>query len=185
MGRRTKVQKIAYYDAKVHGFKSQAQMRYLLEMARQHEDRYDWVWDVLSDHGVPEKEEALNTYWTGPYKISPDTPSYVYTGRPQVELQQTASLINGLIKLADELDEESSWKQAQKVDEIIARKAQVISPVDEFDAQVVANTFWELWKTEPVESIWQRLESFKDYQTLPSAVQVMVERLISDKLKDR
>lgn len=160
--------KKAYYDAKIHGIKTRPQLRYLLHMYDEYPDQYSWIWDHISPDLVAEMdEEALNTYWTRPYAKSPETPSYNYTGGRKMseetkkELEQTAA-VNKLVKTA-----------------------QTITPVDEFDAQVVANTFWSLWKTEPVESMWERLANFEDFKMLTSHVQTEVERLISDKLKDR
>ena len=82
---------------------------------------------------------------------------------------------------------ESVKKELQQTAAVsrICKTAQLISPVDEFDAQVVANTFWTLWKTEPVEELWNLLENFEDYKALAPHVKALVEQLISDKLKDR
>lgn len=96
------------------GFDSRAQMRYLLRMAKDHPEKYSWVFKALKEHGVPKVEGPLHTYWEGPYQVSPETPSYTYTGR-------TGSLAK-LIVIAQKLDNLGSLKSALRLS-ILADKS--------------------------------------------------------------
>lgn len=131
--------KIAFYDAKSKGFKSKAQMRLLLDWARKNPSKYSWVFDVLREHGIPSQDEASNEYWEAPYNISPSTPSYTYKSRK-------GSMLNKLIKLANDLDENGYYSQAEKIDSMFLPA----STLNENKAEAAAKSFMSLWENNLV-----------------------------------
>jgi hypothetical protein len=175
------MKKQAIYDAQNLGFRSKNQMRFLLDLASKYPDRYKWVYDVLKEHGVPERDSPLLTYWEGPYNVSPDTPSYTYKSKRKTE----SMLIEKLIKFANELDNRGLSVQADKLDEIIP------ALLNTNKAMQVANAFWSLWKNEipttkeGLLSFFNHFESFKLLQELYSSDQEEARRYLGDKILGR
>ena len=174
------MRKQSRYDARDLGFKTKPQMRYLLKMLWEYPEEYSWVKDVLKDHGIPDPEEALRTYWTGPYKKSPDTPSYVYTGG------KSASTRAKLIRIAKQLNHLGS-SCASKLNKLAIRHIDI----DEKHARAVANTFWVINKEDVTKDPEQRyewfgrLENFRPYQELNEETKQEVYRLLGDKILGR
>jgi len=172
-----------------NGFQSKPQVRYLLHLMRLYPDRYSWVKDALKDHGMPEEEEPLHTYWEGPYKVSPDTPSYTYTGR------RSANLKN-LLKLAEKLDLRGKAKEAETLDLFVAKKAAIeMKPfiIDERAAKETANRYWSIRGNEITRSstttdlakLFKRFEDFEPYKLLSASSQEEAQKYLSDLLKDK
>ena len=161
---------------KEKGFDSKAQARLLMMWARDHEDKYGWVWDVLRNHGLPSTEKVEPAYWAEPYNISPETPSYTYIGRASLNLK--------LVKFAQMLDDSGFEDQADKLDEIVLLNKR--TPRD------VANSFWSVRgneiKKNDSDSIlraFSLLEGFKDYKELNPADQEEAKRVVGDKILGR
>lgn len=173
------MKKEAFYDAKTKGFKSRAQMRLLLDWARKDPSKYSWAIDILREHGVPDREESLNTYWEAPYNISPDTPSYVYKSK-------RSSFLGQLTKFADALDEKGFHDQAEKIDSITIPKAML----DDKKAKEAAYSFWSLWKNdlkktpEGINHFFEVFNKSSLMQKLNSASQIAAEQYLSDKVKE-
>jgi hypothetical protein len=174
------MKKISYNDMKTKGFETRPQMRYLLQLARKYPDRFSWVYDVLKNHGVPSEETALNTYWSGPYNVSPETPSYTYTGRK-------GSMLEKIIKLAQAFDDNGNASTAKKLDTVVVRSVMI----DQDAAEEVANMFWTIRKNElpkdpEMQSKWfERLQSFEPFQGLNRETQEESERILGDKILGR
>jgi hypothetical protein len=172
------VKKEAINNIRQKGFDSKAQMRYLLYLAREYPEKYSFVYDILGEHGVPSEDGPFHTYWTGPYKVSPDTPSYVYTGR--------SAMVQKLVRVAQHLDDVGRPLSAKRVDAIAQRVF-----LDEELANKVANMYWIVRKdeisTDPEKLIrwFDKLQEFKPYQQLDSATQQEVERILGDKILGR
>ena len=114
------VKKIAFNDLKENGFQTKSQMRYLLRLAREHPEKYEWVYDILREHGAPGRDGPLGTHWYtidegGYYNMSPETPSYKYKKR-------SASLIVKIIKAAESFDETGETKKAEQLDKIASKQ---------------------------------------------------------------
>jgi hypothetical protein len=174
------VKKESINNIKQKGFDSLAQMRFLLHLAREHPEKYSFVFDILKEHGVPKKEKVDPAYWKGPYKVSPDTPSYIYTGR------SATNNLEKLIRIAQHLDDMGNLSSSTKLDKVVRRTF-----LQEELANRVANMFWTIRKDEvtndPSElAKWfNRLENFEPYKKLDSATQQEVERKLGDKILGR
>lgn len=175
-----------------NGFQSKPQVRYLLRLMRLYPDQYSWVKDALKDHGMPERDEPLHTYWDEPYNVSPDTPSYRYTGRRKSELKT-------LIKLANKLDAQGKEEKARILDLFISKKIQAnakqLAPfvIDEKSAKEVANQYWSVRGNEIVKDsssvdlvkFFDKFEEFKPYNLLSPLSQQEAHRFLGDLLKDK
>lgn len=175
------MKKQALNNIKQKGFDSKAQMRYLLFLARKYPNKYDFVFDVLREHGVPSKEKEENAYWEAPYKVSPDTPSYRYKKR-----KSAMSIEQKLLKIANFFDESNS-SSASKIDKILHRRV-----VINYDlARIVANAFWSMHKNEisrdpeEMHHWFMKLHTFKAFQQLNSETKQEAERMLSDRLMGR
>lgn len=165
--------KKALNPVRTKGFDSKAQMRYLLMLLRKYPDKYSWVKDALRDHGAPATEGPLHTYWEPPYNISPETPSYVYTRRSQIDAM--------LVKFANKLLDHGKTDLARKI---------ISGP------QNAANTFWTLFgrdvekskgDQEALVEWFDRFNNFlaKSYGELSSQDKVEAYRCFGDKILDR
>lgn len=165
--------KKARNPVKEKGFDSKAQMRYLLMLMRKYPDKYSWVKDALKTHGAPATEGPLRTYWEPPYNVSPDTPSYIYTGR--------RSQINTMIvKFADKLVESGKTHLA----------IHIVNPWH------AANAFWAMFKVEmkadkanqeALVTWFEKFDAFldKNYPSLTKLERVEAHRSLGDKILDR
>ena len=173
--------KKAYYDANSLGFRTRPQMRYLLNLYKRDPSRYAWVARVLKEHGATSEEAALKTYWDEPYRESPDTPSYKYTGRK--------AMLEKLIKIAQKFDDFGNSEAAKKLDTVVIRKMMV----DEDAAQSVANAFWSVRKNEVPSNpeklvifINETLSEFRPFQRLPNEeTREEARRMVADKILGR
>lgn len=177
------IDKKALNPVKERGFQSKSQMRYLLMMAKKYPGEYSWVLDAFKRHGTPGEEGPLQTYWTGPYNKSPDTPSYVYTGRGR------KAMLEKLIKIAQKFDDSGNPETAKKLDKVVVRKMMV----DENAAKLAANAFWVLRKNEVPKDpeglalfLDQKFSEFKPFQMLPnSETKEEAKRMVADKILGR
>lgn len=173
----------AIYDAQSLGFQSQPQMRYLLRMLYEYPDRYGWVADVLREHGVPAREEALHTYWEGPYNLSPKTPSYTYTGKKKKE----SCMKERMQKFAEKMKTMGKTVLADRVDSGIQFLDKELEPHE------VANSFWALHANEiqaattPQELMkwFLRFNKFEPMTKLEPQEQEEAKRFLGDLVKGR
>lgn len=109
------MKKEARNPVRQNGFANKAQMRLLLQWAKQYPEKYKWVFEVLREHGTPSDDGPLHTYWTGPYNVSPEKPSYVYTGGKKGSLER-------LVRVAQAFDDLGNIRVAQKLDRITFKR---------------------------------------------------------------
>ena len=167
------------------GFQTKAQMRYLLQMARKHPDKYKWVFDVLKDHGVPSDEGPLHTYWAPPYNVSPETPSYTYVGKGR----RAMNSVEKILKVAQALEDNGSPESAEKLDQIVLKSVMI----DEQAAKEVANMFWSLRKNEApprddqeaMADFFMKFEEFEPYFRLNPATKTEAKNRLGDKVLGR
>lgn len=159
------MKKIALNPLRETGFQSKAQMRYLLRMAKEDPEKFSFVYDVLREHGVPSEDGPLHTYWTGPYNTSPETPSYVYTGRSASDLESFVKKAKA--KVAD-------FSRAPMYDDNRAKQ--------------VANQFWTIRGSEFSDSLTldqmaeklNSLEQFQPYSELDEATKQEARNYVGD-----
>lgn len=169
----SKLTKQARNSIKENGFQSAAQARLLMMWARDYPAKYDWVWDVVRDHGIPEKEQVDNVHWEGPYNVSPTTPSYTYVAKMKLKL----------VKFAQMLDDAGFEEEAEKLDVVL---------MDKKNPREVANSFWAVRGSEikkndsdSILRAFSLLESFDEYKELDPADQEEAKRTIGDKILGR
>lgn len=173
---------IAWNAVKQNGFQTKAQMRFLLYLMQQYPSKYSWVKDVLRDHGVPSDEGPLHTYWSGPYNVSPETPSYVYHGKGKKK--RKATLIDRLRVFGGKLDSHP---------ELLDELDDTITMLEHETPQAVANQFWSLWKNDmrtasnPEDlAMWMdRFYQFAEMRNLSPQDVVEAQRYLGDKLLGR
>lgn len=177
------MKKIALNPVREQGFDSKAQMRFLLQRAREYPNEYSWVIDALKEHGVPESEGPLHTYWTGPYNKSPDTPSYIYTGR------KSNMQIEKLIKIAQQFDDLGNSETAKKLDTVAIKNVMV----DEDAARSAVNAFWLIRKNEievnnpeKLAQLFHTFLKFEGYKKLPNEeTKEEAKKMLGDKILGR
>ena len=176
------MKKKAYNPVKTKGFDSKAQARYLLHLLQEHPEKYSWVKEVIKEHGLPSEEGPLHTYWEGPYNVSPETPSYKYTGRKS---KKEADLISRLTRLATKLKERNI--SAEKIDN-------AIKILSRNDPKELANSFWSLWgnsirrERHNQEALGRWMSKFHDFLSkyeLSSKDRIEAEHYFGDKILDR
>jgi len=174
------MKKIAIDNIKEEGFRSKAQMRYLLHLMKEHPEKYSWVKDVLRDHGVPDVAGPLHRYWEPPYNVSPETPSYKYTGR-------SANMFEKLIKFADKLEELGFEQEAVELDDAMFQVLEKHHP------KSVANSFWSIHGNELVKAdqeershiLDERFPVFAEKYDLTEEEKVLAQQYLGDKLLGR
>lgn len=176
--------KLALNKIKEKGFDSKAQVRLLLLRAREYPERYKWVYKALKDHGLPELEGPIKTYWEEPYNVSPTTPSYKYVYPKHYKKAR----IDRLIKICKQCSDLGLNKAA----EIINSKILTRIDQDVDLAKKIANQFWTIAKDMSTkdrqifaEKLFTKLENFQPYNNLNSSTQTAVRQEISAKLKDK
>jgi hypothetical protein len=185
------INKLAINNVRQKGFDSKAQMRFLLMLAKTHPSKYQWVYEVLRDHGVPTAEKIEPAYWEAPYNVSPDTPSYTYKStqksKKPMRNPNLASIIGKVLKVANKLDLIGRHIMASKLDRWATRRVDI----DIKSALEVANSFWSLRKNElskdPEELVkwFDTLEYFESYINQNSETKEEIRRILSDKILGR
>lgn len=97
-------------------FDSKAQMRLLLKFYKQDPEKYSWVKDLLEVANIPKKEKIPEErcYWEGNYNISPNTPSYNYTGDGyKKRKKKKSSLKKEILKFANAVKEEGFEEESE------------------------------------------------------------------------
>lgn len=177
------MKKKAYNPIKETGFNSKAQMRYLLKLLYDYPEKYGFVKDILREHGVPETEGPLHTYWEPPYGVSPETPSYIYTGRG-------ASLLRNIVRFADKLDDLGFESDAIKLDDAMI---EVVNGKEKTPKEL-ANSFWSTYgseikqiptQEELVPYFTEKLSRFLKERDVSESTAFEVQQYLGDKILGR